>query len=86
MLFQQGEILTFPNPLHFQSIKGKDEGEESAVGIDYTLVVFACWLQEPKFRHFVHTNIYKYFCSLMECLCMIRTRVQNDEGWLRLRK
>lgn len=45
MLFQQGEILTFPNPIHFQSIKGKDEGGESSVDIDYTLVVFACWLQ-----------------------------------------
>lgn len=86
MLLQQGEILTFPNPIHFQSIKGEDEGEESSVDIDYTLVAFARWLQEPKFRHFVHTNIYKYFCLLMECLCMIRTAVPNDEGYLRLRK
>lgn len=34
MLFQQGEILTFPNPIHFQSIKGKDEEEELSVDID----------------------------------------------------
>lgn len=53
---------------------------------DYALVAFACWLREPKVRHFVHINIYKYFCLLMECLCMFRAPVQNDEGWLRLRK
>lgn len=86
MLFQQGEILTFPNPIHSQSINGEDEVEWSSVDTDYALVAFACWHREPKFRHFVRINIYKYFCLLMECLCMFRAPVQNDEGWLRLRK
>lgn len=86
MLFQQGKIVTFLNPIYSKSTDGEDKVEQLSVDINYALVGSACWLSEPKFRHFVHTNIYKYFCLLMECLSMLRAPVQNDEGWLRLRK
>lgn len=84
--FSTRRNLTFPQPYPLPVNKRKRWGGRVICSIDYTLVAFACWLWEPEFRHFVHINIYKYFCLLMECLCMIRTPVQNDEGWLRLRK
>lgn len=42
--------------------------------------------ESQKFRHFVHINIYTYFCLLMECFCMFRAPVQNNEGMVKAKK
>lgn len=86
MLFQQEEILTFPNPIHSQSTNREDE-VEVICGYRLCFGDFCLVASGAKIQAFcTYKYIYKYFCLFMECFCMVRAPVQNDEGWLRLRK